>query len=51
MRTLPLRARVYVVGIVAAAAALLAAFATLPPPSERHLFIGLTTATIGASAL
>jgi diguanylate cyclase (GGDEF)-like protein/PAS domain S-box-containing protein len=51
MRTLPLRARVYVVGIIAAAAALLAAFATLPPPSELHLFIGLTTTTIAASAL
>ena len=50
MRSLPIWARVYVVGIIAAATALLAAFATLPPRGELRLFVGLTAATIAASA-
>ncbi len=51
MRSLPIWARVYVVGIIAGAAALLAVFATLPRASELHLFVGLTAATVAASAL
>jgi diguanylate cyclase (GGDEF)-like protein/PAS domain S-box-containing protein len=51
MRSLPVWARVYVVAIAGAAAALLVLFATLPARHELHVFIGLLAATIGASVL
>jgi len=50
MRTLPIGARLYVVAIVAAAAGLLAVFATLPRPEEFRLFVGLAAGTMIASA-
>jgi diguanylate cyclase (GGDEF)-like protein/PAS domain S-box-containing protein len=51
MSNLPLGARVYVVAIIGAGAAVCTAFATLPARNELHVFIGLMAATIAASVL
>ena len=49
MTPLPLRARVYLIVVVAMATVLLGKFAALPPSGELYLFLGFAAATIAMS--
>src|SRR5262245_25058554 len=51
MRSLPFWARVYIVALAGAAAALAGTCATLPTRDELHLFLGLILATVAGSIL